>query len=152
MADRYSESKPFKNPAKKENAPFDNPADDQVEAEVFDEDKHLNRDDQRRPYSGDPGAEKTPVDEAIPGGRGERFGEQLPRGTERADALDEVAAEQERLEEKLHKEGQKESGKSGKKTPEKDEGTMSDQEKVDEAMKETFPASDSPSFTPGKPK
>lgn len=149
MADRYKESKPFKNPAKSENAPFDNPADDQVEAEVFDEEKHLDRDDQRRPYSGDPGAAKTPVDEAIPGGRGERFGEQMPRKSESTDALDEVATEQERLEEKM----QKQDKKSGdeKKKPEKGSDTMSDQEKVDEAMKESFPASDSPSFTPGKP-
>ncbi|TGY88553.1 hypothetical protein E5163_12125 [Marinicauda algicola] len=145
MADRYSESKPFKNPAKTENAPFDDPADDQVEAEAFDEDKHLGREDQRRPARGDADPGRVPVDEGIAGGRGERFGEQLPRGRETTDALDEVTVEQERLAEKAQRKAEESKSR-------RDKDVMSQEEKVDEAMKETFPASDSPSFTPGKPK
>lgn len=149
MADRYSESKPFKNPAKDENAPFDDPADDQVEAEVFDEDKHLGREDQRRPATGDADPGRVPVDEGITGGRGERFGEQLPPGRETTDPLDEAATEQERLSEQLQKQGQK-SGNTPEK-PEKDKKILDEDDKIEEASKESFPASDSPSFTPGKP-
>lgn len=146
MAERYKESKPFKNPAKEENAPFDDPADDQVEAEAFDEDKHLGREDQRRPATGDADPGKVPVDEGIPGGRGERFGEQLPRTRETTDALDEVSTEQERLAETLQKK------ESTPEKPETDKEILDEEEKVEEASKESFPASDSPSFTPGKPK
>lgn len=149
MADRYSESKPFKNPAKKENAPFDNPADNQVEAEAFDEEKHLGRADQRRPATGDADPGRVPVDEGIDGGRGARFGEQLPRGRETTDALDEVTIEQERLAEQVQKEGQKEGNKPDK--PSRDKKILDEEDKIDEASKESFPASDSPSFTPGKP-
>jgi len=144
MADKYTESKPFKNPAKDENAPFDAPADDQVEAEVFDEDKHLGREDQRRPATGDADPGKVPVDEGIPGGRGVRFGEQLREQRKETDAQGEAALERERLAELARRQGE---GKA----PKKPEGELGTDEKVDEAMKETFPASDSPSFTPGKP-
>ncbi|WP_270374793.1 hypothetical protein [Marinicauda sp. Alg238-R41] len=142
MADRNSRPTPANPGPDGENASMDNPADNQVEAEVFDEDKHLDRTDQRRPFDSDPGAAKVPVDQAIDGGRGERFGEQLPQTEEMSDPLEEAEMTEKRL---------SEENQSGKREDEKKKKSQSDKDenKVDEAMKESFPASDSPSFTPG---
>ncbi|XBQ15404.1 MAG: hypothetical protein ABL308_10585 [Oceanicaulis sp.] len=145
------------------------PADDQAFQEIFDEDKAANDAEIGRPDRDKEDERVQPVDQALTGARGERFGVEVRAegsdpGRQDEDERRERAAE-EAAEDDVpvpngpasdtprkptdtdvkHTPGQtapKSDNKSG------DDGTMSEEERLDEAMKETFPASDPPPTQP----
>lgn len=128
------------------------PADDQAFSEAFDEDKSPKDADQRRPdrEKADADGPVQPVDEAIDGDMGERFGETVHEdGPMRRR---EVAADQARSD------GIPTGPRPGKRRAPDDPDanghggdTLDKDEKIDEAMDETFPASDPPPVRPGEP-
>jgi hypothetical protein len=124
------------------------PADDQAFSEAFDEDKSPTSADQRRPDrdKADADAPVQPVDAALDGDTGERFGETVH--DEEPMRRREVAADQARSD------GIPTGPKPDKRAPDDPEAdeddTLDPDEKIDEAMEETFPASDPPPVRPGE--
>ena len=132
-------------------SPDDAPADDQAFSETFDEDKADTAADQQRPdrEKADQDGPATSVDDAIDGDAGERFGELVH--DEEPLRRREAAADQARSDAIPVK--PKEEARSGDaaQTPDEDADTTLDpDEKIDEAMEETFPASDPPPIRPGE--
>ena len=127
------------------------PADDQSFSEAFDEDKTDKAVDQRRPDR-DKADEDGPVksvDEAVDGDSGERFGELVH--DEEPMRRREAAADQARsdgIPTKPKDEADTDPAQSDAETG--DDDTLDPDEKIDEAMDETFPASDPPPIRPGE--
>jgi hypothetical protein len=125
------------------------PADDENLSETFDEAKSPAQADQRRPdrHKADTDSVK-PVDEAIDGNIGERFGEAVHADT--AMRRREVAAKQ------AQPAGPPVASKqTSRRMPDKVETDGQDtsvhrDDKLDEAIDETFPASDPPAVRPGE--
>lgn len=111
-------------------------ADDQAPSEAFDEEKHAGPSDQRRPHDG---AGVKPLDGVVTDARGEVFGELREDGDEGRTG-DPGAPEPD-------------SGvlrEAARATPKSKAGAHAeDSEKIDEAMEQTFPASDPPPWRPG---
>jgi hypothetical protein len=105
------------------------------ESEVFDSEKHVSQREQR-----DPGGETgfVPVDDALT--QGELFGEKVDGAAPSAEAAtsDTGSAPQDGAD------AANDPVSSGDPAPEDH-----DDEDVEEALKETFPASDPPSYSPG---
>ncbi len=119
------------------------PADDQASAESFDETKAGAPAEQRRPDRDKADEGATPLDQALDGAVGERFGEQV----DAPDAITTETTEDETVSgpapEGVHPPDDIEDPEAGGRaqTPE---------ERLDEAMDETFPASDPPPIRPGE--
>jgi hypothetical protein len=114
------------------------PADDQAFAEAFDEDKHASQAEMGRPDRDKEDGHAEPVDQSLDGARGERFGEAV---SAEPDDLDPVQAGP----------GADETTAPRKATPDTHARSKQDEEaRLDEAMKETFPASDPPPIRPGE--
>ena len=127
------------------------PADDQAFSEAFDEDKSPNGADQRRPDrdKADADAPVQPVDAALDGDTGERFGETV--NEDEPMRRREVAADQARSDGIPTKpKGDVEPGVEPSDAEEGGDDTLDPDEKIDEAMDETFPASDPPPIRPGE--
>ena len=122
------------------------PADDQAFAESFDETKSATRAEQRRP-DGDKADDAMPVDAALDGAVGERFGEQVDPAQGDDDPLendtdiDALADTPEPERVRPPDDPDDPDAKGRAQTPD---------EKLDEAMDETFPASDPPPIRPGE--
>ena len=117
------------------------------EAEAFDSEKHASRRDQSRP---DRGFGFVPVDEAIH--QGELFGEKVEAAArDRQTAAGEGAElSGEDADSETEAALKNTIGKTRKKSDFDDPAPEDhDSEDVDEALKETFPASDPASFSPG---
>jgi hypothetical protein len=128
----------------------DAPADDQAFSEAFDEDKSPTDADQRRPDrdKADADAPVQPVDEALDGDTGERFGETVHEGEPMRRR--EVAADQARSD-GIPAGPKPENRREPDDPDEAEDGeTLDEDEKIDEAMEETFPASDPPPIRPGE--
>lgn len=133
------------------------PADDQAFSEAFDEDKAETPADQRRPdrEKADLDEPVKTVDEALDGDSGERFGElvhdeeplrrrEVAADQASADGIPTVAKDDADPESGASTDEDGEAGDS-------DQGdTLDPDEKIDEAMDETFPASDPPPIRPGE--
>lgn len=126
------------------------PADDQAFAESFDETKARTSADQRRPDGDKADGDVKPVDEALDGAVGERFGEQVDpaqgdghplENVTDIDAVAEVPDDARRDGVRPPDDPDDPDVKGRAQTPE---------EKLDEAMEETFPASDPPPIRPGE--
>lgn len=119
------------------------PADDQAFSEAFDEDKSATPVDQRRPdrRKADADTAVSPLDHALDGSAGERFGETVLKDAAGDDAADGAPAAPNR---------------PGVRAPDdpdeagEDDGTLDPDEKVDEGVEESFPASDPPAIRPGE--
>ncbi len=124
------------------------PADDQAFSEAFDEDKADTSADQQRPdrAKADEDAPIKSVDTAIDGDTGERFGETVH--DEEPLRRREVAADQARSDGIPAK--PKDEVEIDEKPSKSDDDTLDPDEKIDEAMDETFPASDPPPIRPGE--
>lgn len=128
------------------------PADDQAFSEAFDEDKSPSEADQRRPdrLKADADTPVEPVDEAIDGDTGERFGETVHE--------DEPMRRREVAADRARSDGIPTGPKLDRRRPpddpdaaDSDDDTLDEDEKIDEAMDKTFPASDPPPVRPGEP-
>ena len=129
----------------------DAPADDQAFSETFDEDKADTAADQQRPdrEKADQDAPARSVDDAIDGDTGERFGELV--NDEEPLRRREAAADQARSDAIPVKPKEEVRSGDAAHTPAEDADTTLDpDEKIDEAMEETFPASDPPPIRPGE--
>lgn len=114
------------------------PADNQAFSEAFDETKSVDRKGQQRPDDTKLGDQTMPVDQALDGGRGERFGEKVAQDS--AGRLGALGDEIERV-----PDAEREN------TPEKpDQSEDEKDDKLDEALDDTFPASDPPPIRPGQ--
>ncbi|MEQ8433895.1 MAG: hypothetical protein RIA71_06610 [Oceanicaulis sp.] len=145
------------------------PADDQAFAEAFDEDKHANEAEIGRPDRDKEDSRVQPVDRGLDGARGERFGE-----TVRAEG-DAPGREDEDEDERRRQSGAEEASEDdliepngpatkrprkptdtdvkhtpGQTAPKKKDGETDQDKRLDEAMKESFPASDPPPVRPGE--
>tara|TARA_R110002072_G_scaffold93904_1_gene207915 strand:+ start:909 stop:1340 length:432 start_codon:yes stop_codon:yes gene_type:complete len=111
------------------------------DSEAFDSEKHASRRDQSRP---DRGLGFVPVDEAL--NQGELFGEKVEPSDEAqvvtASGQDKTSGKDETPEKAFPKKPDPDKFKD--KAPEDH-----DSEDVDEALEETFPASDPASYSPG---
>lgn len=126
------------------------PADDQAFSEAFDEDKSGKDGDQRRPDSDKADGETVqPLDEALDGAQAERLGETVHEDEpmrRREIAADQAAADG-------MPSGPKPEGVHAPDDPDDpdEKGRVQDKdEKIDEAMDESFPASDPPPIRPGE--
>ena len=126
------------------------PADDQAFSEAFDEDKTEKAVDQRRPDrdKADRDAPVKSVDDALDGDSGERFGELVH--DEEPMRRREAAADQARSDSIPTKPKDRVYPEGGGQSEDEEEGTLDPDEKIDEAMDETFPASDPPPIRPGE--
>lgn len=158
------------------------PGDDQTSSEAFDEDKHASAAEISRPDRDKADGRVLPLDEALNGARGERFGEAVSAeggasGTDserpdrdagrREHAADE-AAEDDLIAPNGPKSepsppatgsGQRPGGTAPDKRPDTkpganpqkpDDGVTDEEERLDEAIEESFPASDPPPVRPGE--
>lgn len=134
-------------------SPESAPADDQAFSESFDEDKTGSAADQRRPDRDKADGPVQPLDMALDGAQSERFGETV--NDEQPLRRRESAADQAR-DDGLPS-GPKPEGVRPPDDPEdakdsdEDGDTQDPDEKIDEAMEESFPASDPPPVRPGEP-
>lgn len=116
------------------------PADNQAFAQAFDETKALNRTEERRPDNAKLGDQAVPVDQALDGARGERFGEKVDASSAgrlgaREDAVERLSAE---------------DRKTSKSSPDDSPDPDDEEEKLDDALDDSFPASDPPPTRPGQ--
>lgn len=146
------------------------PADDQAFAEAFDEDKTATDAEIGRPDRDKEDSRVQPVDQAMTGARGERFGEAVraegdspgrsgesDEDEDRRRSGAEEASEDDLIEPNgpATKRPRKPTDTDVKHTPgqtapKKKDGEMDEDERLDEAMKESFPASDPPPVRPGE--
>ncbi len=112
------------------------PDDDRAFAESFDETKARTKADQRRPDGSKTDGEVKPVDEALDGAVGERFGEQV----------DPVLGEDDPLENVTDIDAVSDDPDA----PDARGRAQTSEERLDEAMEETFLASDPPPIRPGE--
>lgn len=116
------------------------PADNQAFAQAFDETKALNRKDERRPDDAKLGDEVVPVDQALDGARGERFGEAVDQSSAgRLGATEDTV-------ERLSADDQEKSKTKPEDSPDPDD----EEDKLDDALDDSFPASDPPPMRPGQ--
>ena len=114
------------------------PADTQASSEVFDETKSVDRKGQLRPDDAKLGDQTVPVDQALDGGRGERFGEKVAQ-----DSAGRLGAREDTVE--------RVADADRENTPKKpDQNEDAKDDKLDEALDDTFPASDPPPMRPGQ--
>ncbi|WP_440959157.1 hypothetical protein ACFELO_03330 [Oceanicaulis sp. LC35] len=122
------------------------PADNQAFAQPFDETKAMGRKGELRPDDAKLGDTVVPVDQALDGARGERFGETVDQSSAgRLGASDETV---ERL-----ASDKADKSKSKEKTKEKPDDSPDpddEEDKLDDALDDSFPASDPPPIRPGE--
>lgn len=116
------------------------PADNQSFAQAFDETKALNRTEERRPDDAKLGDKAVPVDQALDGARGERFGEAVDQSSAGRLGATEDAVE------RLSADDQEKSKTKPEDSPDPDD----EEDKLDDALDDSFPASDPPPMRPGQ--
>ncbi len=143
------------------------PADDQAFAEAFDEDKTATDAEIGRPDRDKEDSRVQPVDQGMTGARGERFGETVraeggaPGRDDEAERRRQSGAEGASEDDLIEPNGPATKGPRkpadtdvkhtpGQTAPKKIDGEMDDDERLDEAMRESFPASDPPPVRPGE--
>ena len=116
------------------------PADNQAFAQPFDETNAMGRRGELRPDDAKLGDQVVPVDQALDGGQGERFGEKVDQSSAgRLGATDEGV-------ERLSADDQEKTKKKPEDSPDPDD----EDDKLDDALDDTFPASDPPPVRPGE--
>jgi hypothetical protein len=147
------------------------PADDQAFAEAFDEDKTATDAEIGRPDRDKEDSRVQPVDRGLTGARGERFGETVrAEGDAPGHAPDDETGDARRRQSGAWEAGEDDviepngpasersrypagtdvKHTSGQTEPQKKDGAIDDDARLDEAMKESFPASDPPPVRPGE--
>ena len=112
------------------------PADDQAVAETFDEEKAANPAEIQRPDRDKEDDRVQPVDAALTGARGERFG-----GAVASDADD--------PDPDPDSDSDPDSDPADRDDPDRKTDRTRQEDKLDEAIEESFPASDPPPLRPG---
>ncbi len=110
------------------------PADNQAFAQPFDETKATGRKGELRPDDAKLGDHVVPVDQALDGARGERFGETVDQSSAGRLGASEEAVE------RLASEDKEKSKKKPDDSPDPDD----EDDKLDDALDDSFPASDPP--------
>lgn len=116
------------------------PADNQAFAQAFDETKAMDRKGEQRPDDAKLGDTVVPVDQALDGARGERFGEAVDQSS-----AGRLGASEDGVE-RLSAEAQEKSKSSPDDSPDPDD----EEDKLDDALDDSFPASDPPPIRPGE--